>query len=97
MNSKRQKIRKGLLLISFCLLPATFFYFSPCLIVDGTINGIITGSFIAFTLQFLSSLLLGRAFCGWICAAGGVQEAFITIRNKRVTKCNIIKWIIWTP
>jgi len=97
MKTKRQKIRKGLLLISFCFFPAIFFYFSPYLIVDGTINQIITGSFIAFSLQFLSSLFLGRAFCGWVCAAGGAQEAFITVRNKRVTKGNFVKWIIWTP
>lgn len=97
MKNRRQKIRTGLVLVSFFLFPAFFYFFSPYLIIDGTLNGVISGSFIMFTLQFLSALVLGRGFCGWICPAGGAQEALITVRNKKVTKGNFIKWLIWTP
>ena len=40
------------------------------MIVDAASQGIINGSFIIFIcVQFLSSLLLGRAWCGWACPA----------------------------
>lgn len=94
---KRQKTRKTLLFISFLFFPATFYYLSPYLIIDGTIKGVITGSFLFFVLLFVSSLLVGRAFCGWVCPAGGAQESILTINSKKITKGNLIKWIIWIP
>lgn len=94
---KRQKLRKTLIFLSFLLFPATFYYLSPYLIVDGTINGVISGSFCFFTLLFISSLVVGRAFCGWLCPAGGAQDMVMDINQKKITKGNIIKWIIWIP
>lgn len=93
----RQKLRKGIILFSFFFFPATFYYFSPVLIIQATKEGIINGSFIMFGLLFISSLVAGRGFCGWVCAAGGCQEAIFSARDKRVTKGNFIKWIIWVP
>ena len=93
----RQKIRKTLILISFLFFPATFFYLSPYLIIDGTLKGIISGSFLFFSLLFISSLFLGRAFCGWICPAGGAQNIVIHINDRKIKKGNIIKWLIWVP
>jgi polyferredoxin len=95
--TKRQKIRKSLTLISFLLFPATFYYLSPYLIVAGTLEGIITGSFIFFALLLISSLIFGRAFCGWVCPAGGIQDVIIEIKGRRVKRGNIIKWLIWVP
>ena len=60
-------IIKGIILISFFLFPATFYYFSPVVIIQSTLNGIVNGSFIMFLLMFVSALILGRAYCGWIC------------------------------
>jgi polyferredoxin len=68
---KRQKLRMGIILFSFFLFPATFYYLSPVLIVQAASQGIMNGSFIIFALQFMSALLLGRAFCGWACPAAG--------------------------
>ena len=93
----RQKVREILIIISFLFFPVTLYYFSPYLIVEGTVKGIITGSFIVFSLQFISSLFLGRAFCGWVCPGAGVQEILIKYKNRKVTKGNFIKWIIWLP
>lgn len=93
----RQKIRETLVLISFLLFPITLFYFSPALVIQGAAEGIITGSFIVFVLLFLSSLVFGRAFCGWVCPAGGIQEMIGKIQPKPVKKGNYIKWIIWIP
>jgi ferredoxin-type protein NapH len=94
---KRQKIRLGLILFTFLFLPAIFFYMSPYLIIEATTQRIINGSFIIFLFLFLISLVLGRAFCGWVCPAGGCQEAISRAREKRVIKGNSIKWFIWIP
>jgi len=94
---KRQKLRKGILLISFFLFPAVFYYLSPILILMASSRGIINGSFILFLLLFLSALVLGRSFCGWLCPAAGCQEALFLARDKRVIKGDFIKWLIWVP
>ena len=93
----RQKLRSGIILFSFFLFPAIFYYLSPVLIVRATIDGVINGSFIVFILLFLSSLILGRAYCGWVCPAGGCQEAIFQARDSKIKKGKIVKWIIWVP
>lgn len=96
---KRQKIRKLLLLISFLLFPITLFYFSPVLIIAGGFQGIVTGCFLVFAALFLFSLFFGRAFCGWICPGGGLQECCRAVADKRVNghRVNRIKYFIWVP
>lgn len=96
---KRQKKRKLFLLLSFLLFPVTLFYFSPYLIILGGFAGIITGSFLVFAALFLFSLFFGRAFCGWLCPAGGLQECCMLAVDKKVSgkKINWIKYIIWVP
>ena len=93
----RQKIRVGIILFSFFLFPATFYYMSPVLIIESTYRGIINGSFIVFASLFLSALVVGRGFCGWVCPAAGCQEAIMQVRNRRIKKGNWVKWIIWIP
>ena len=93
----RQKIRVGIILFSFFLFPATFYYMSPVLIIESTYRGIVNGSFIVFASLFLSALVVGRGFCGWICPAAGCQEAIMQVRNRRIKKGNWVKWIIWIP
>jgi len=58
----RQKLRNGIILFSFFLFPAFFYYFSPVVIVRATLNGVINGSFIVFVLLFIFSLVLGRSY-----------------------------------
>ncbi|THB70092.1 MAG: 4Fe-4S binding protein, partial [Gammaproteobacteria bacterium] len=81
----RQKIRKGLILVTFFLFPAVYYYLSPVLIIQAASEGKIGGSFIAFILLFISSLFLGRAYCWWICPAAGCMEAMFAARDKKVT------------
>lgn len=97
MKRRRQRIRKTLLIITFLLFPAIFYYLSPYLIIDGTLKGIISGSFIYFFLLLTSALFLGRAYCGWVCPASGIQDNIIQINDRKIVKGNIIKWIIWIP
>jgi len=47
--------------------------------------------------MFISALILGRAYCGWVCPAAGCQEAIFLSRDKKITKGDFIKWIIWIP
>ena len=93
-----QKTRKTLLVASALLFPITLYYFSPVLIIEGAAKGILVGSAIMFTLQFLSALFLGRAFCGWLCPGGGIQDFCATAVSKRAKGGGLdnIKYIIWT-
>ncbi len=96
---KRQKIRKLFLLLSFLLFPVTLYYLSPYLIIQGGFAGIITGSLIVFAALFILSLIFGRAFCGWLCPAGGLQECCMSAVDKKVNgkKIDRIKFMIWVP
>jgi ferredoxin-type protein NapH len=98
-QATRQRIRKATILVSLLLLPITLNYFSPYVIIDGASQSIINGSFIVFVLLFLSSLLLGRLWCAWLCPAAGIQEACFPINAKsaRGGKFDWIKWGIWIP
>jgi len=84
-------------IFSFILFPITLNYHSPALIIRGVAEGIIVGSFILFTLQFLSSLVLGRAFCGWVCPGAGLQDTCALARDRRIKGGNWFKYVLWAP
>lgn len=94
---KRQRLRKLLLVVSFLLFPITLYYFSPALIINAGLEGIINGSFIVFVLMFLFSIPFGRLFCAYICPAGGLQECAFSVNEKLPKQGwrNYIKYIIW--
>lgn len=96
---KRQSIRKTILLVSFLFFPITIYYFSPVLVIQGAGQGIVVGSLIIFGLMLISSLFLGRGFCGWVCPAGGLQECCTLCVDKKAAggKFNFIKYVIWVP
>ncbi|MBC8505097.1 MAG: 4Fe-4S binding protein [Anaerolineales bacterium] len=95
----RQRIRKGLVFLAFLSFPITMNFLSPYVIIDGAMNGIVNGSLIMFGLMFVSALFLGRAWCGWVCPGGGIQEMVEPINRKPVNgrKIDWIKWLIWIP
>ena len=96
--SARQRVRKGLLLVSLLALPVTLYYFSPYLIIASAAEGVINASAIAFGLMFLSALFVGRLWCGWACPAGALQEYAAPINNHRTgPRLNWGKWIVWVP
>ena len=95
--SKRQRIRKSILMLMVILFPIVFYYFSPYLIIVGAFESIVTGSFLLFTVQFVISIFFGRSFCGWLCPAGGFCEAAMIANNKplKSKKADIVKYVIW--
>jgi polyferredoxin len=75
-------------------------WLSPWLPLAGPFyGGIVPGALIVFAIQFLLSLFLGRAFCGWVCPVGGLQECLLLASDKKakVGKRDLIKWVIWFP
>jgi len=95
----RQRIRKAAIILAFLTFPITMNFLSPYVIIDGAMNGILNGSLVMFGLMFVSSLFLGRAWCGWVCPAAGMQEMVEPVNNKPVNGGRIdwIKWLIWVP
>lgn len=93
----RQKVRKLLITISLLLFPVTLYYFSPALIINAGLRGIINGSFIVFVLMFLLSIPFGRFFCSYLCPGGGLQECAFTINDKKPKQGwkNSIKYLLW--
>jgi ferredoxin-type protein NapH len=95
----KQAIRGAITLIMFTLFPLIYYYFSPYLVIMGAAEGIVAGSLIVFALLFVTSLFLGRAFCGWVCPAGAAQELCARVRNTSFEngKRKWIKYAIWIP
>ncbi len=95
---KRQTVRKTMLLLSLLLFVITLNYFSPYLIIQGSFEGVLSGSGVLFLSLLLFSLLFGRAFCGWLCPAGSLQDVCASINSKPVKRSlNLIKYLIWVP
>ncbi|RDB63855.1 4Fe-4S ferredoxin [Gordonibacter sp. 28C] len=96
---RRQRVRRLLLTVSFLLFPVTIFYFSPVLVIEGALAGVVAGSMLVFALQFALALAFRRAFCGWLCAAGGLQEIEADAVGKpaKLGWRTRIKYVIWVP
>ena len=95
---KRQRIRKAIGVGMLFIFPITITWFSPAIpLLYAWFSGILTGAAIIFLLQFLASLFLGRAFCGFACIGVGLHECFGGISGKKIksSKISIIKYIIW--
>jgi len=99
-TKKRQRIRRTIIIIMFLFFPITITWLSPVIpLLYAGIFGVLTGAAIIFLLQFISSLFIGRAFCGFVCSAGGLQECLMRVSEKNTNnrKISKIKWFIWTP
>jgi polyferredoxin len=96
---RRQRVRKALVILASFSFPVTLNFFSPYVVIDGAAHGIVNGSLIMFGLMFLASLVLGRAWCGWVCPGGGLQEIVEPVNDRPVKgrKLDWIKWGVWIP
>lgn len=93
------RVRRGILFLSFLLLPVTLFYFSPYLPIYGAISGVITGSILVFCSLFILGIFFGKAPCGWVMGCGGLQEACFYVQDKNISagRKDFIKYGIWIP
>jgi len=96
----RQRLRTGLMLVWLLLFPATLYYFSPYLPFQALAEGVVPGSLLLFALLFLTSLVSGRLFCGWLCPAGAVQHFAAQANPRRLPSVSLrlVKYIVvWFP
>jgi ferredoxin-type protein NapH len=96
----RQKARLLLLFLWIMMFPVTLFYFSPYVPYQGLQQQVIAGSILVFLFLFVSSIFLGRIFCGWICPGGAIQHFVEPINPKPIIskKVRLIKYfLIWLP
>lgn len=95
----RQRLRKALVIFTFLTFPITMNYLSPYVIIDASMQGNVNASLVMFGLMFVSSLFVGRLWCGWVCPGGGIQEIVEPVNNRPVNgnKIDWIKWAIWIP
>jgi ferredoxin-type protein NapH len=95
----RQRARTAVSLISLLSFPVTLYYLSPAVIAMGAAEGVVTGSAIVFAALFLSSLVLGRGFCSWVCPAGALQDCAARANGRPVKsgRVGLVKYFIWVP
>lgn len=95
---RRQRIRRTIIFISFLLFPVTMWYLSPYLIIQAMAQHILNGSFWVFMAMLVLSVFFGRAWCGYLCPAGGLQECSIRMNDKpaKQGKRDSIKFVIWS-
>ena len=93
----RQKIRRILLYVSLVLFPVTMNFLSPYVSIDGAFAGVLSGSAIMFLVLFVSGLFFGRAWCGWLCPAGGLAEVAQTVNPKpaNTKRLRIVRYVIF--
>jgi polyferredoxin len=77
MPAMRQRVRKRLLAATFLPFQYRLFhlFFSPVLVVVAASQGVVNGSLFIFALLLLSSLVFGRASCGWLGPGAALDEA----------------------
>jgi len=96
--SKRQSVRKGVIIGMFFLFPITITWLSPALpVIYASFGGVLVGAMIFFFALFFASLFLGRVYCAYACSAGGLQECLMRVSDKKIKneKMNRLKFIIW--
>ena len=95
--SSRQRMRLILIIFSFILYPVTFAYISCPIIIEAAGFGIVSGGLAVFALIFLSSIILGRLWCGWLCPSGGLQEIsrLPGDRPLRTRKLDWLKYLVF--
>ena len=94
---KRQKVRRVIVFIMFLLFPVVLNYLSPYVIIDGAMEGMVSGSMLLFGALFIGSLFLGRWWCAWLCPGAGIQESctlFVTKKPKGGWR-DYVKYVVW--
>lgn len=90
------RLRVLTLLVSLLLFPVTLNYMSPAISLMGALDGVITGSMLLFAALFVSSVFLGRLWCGWLCPGGALQDLVCPLnKRKPARRADSVKYCIW--
>jgi polyferredoxin len=98
MSTRRQRIRRLLLAALFLALPITLNYYSPYLMLSGTAEGIAPFSLVFWLAVLVTSLALGRSFCGWACPFNGLQQLWESVGMRplrRIRFLPVAKYALW--
>lgn len=93
MRTRRQKLRRGLIIGLFLLLPVTLNYYSPYLMTSGTAERVASFSLVLWLAMLASAPLLGRAFCGWACPFHGLQLIVEQVDARPTRMVRFTRWI----
>ncbi len=93
----KRKVRNTMMIISLLLFPITMNYLSPYVSIDGAIQGLVTGSLLVFFALFLSGMVLGRSWCGWLCPMGSLSDICLksNARNVNFGKMRIFRYSVF--
>lgn len=93
MKPARQKLRQFAILALFLALPVTLNYYSPALMTQGTAERVATFSLFTWGAIFVTSIVLGRAFCGWACPFNGLQTAWEKVSDMPTRRVRYLRWV----
>ncbi|MDX1473559.1 MAG: 4Fe-4S binding protein [Reinekea sp.] len=96
-TNRFQQVRIAVLTVSTALFPLSFYYLSPVIPLQGSLNGVVTGSLVMFALLTVAAMVLGRSFCSWLCPAGGLQDQIALSRTRvvNVARLSWVKYVVW--
>jgi len=89
----RQFFRRTLLFLTLIALPITLNYYSVYLIIQSASEGVANFSFFFWIAFAVTSLLFGRAACGYICPLGAIQETKDRMVEKKLVRVRYLKLI----
>ncbi len=90
---KHQSIRKTILFVIFFLVPIIMNVFSPVVIIISSLEGVAGITFYAWTIMFISSFFVGRAFCAYVCPYSGLQTVVYEVSKRELVKSKWMKQI----
>jgi len=93
MKTRRQRVRRVILFGLFLALPITLNYYSPYLMTQGTAERVATFSLLLWAVAFVSSLVLGRSYCGWACPFNGLQQAAESVGVRPLRRVRFLPWV----
>ncbi len=95
--AKWVRVRRFLLIISVITFPITMNYLSPAVSQMAAKEGFISGAVVNFGLMFIFAMLLGRLWCGWLCAGAGMSEMCMRSNDllANIAKLDKIKYLVW--
>ena len=93
----KHKVRTVLTIVTLMLFPVIMNFLSPVVPVFGAMDGVVTGSLMLFAAMFITGMIFGRAWCGWVCPMAALGDLCAKANNKpvNVKKLRAVRFIIF--